>query len=213
MDVLIKILTITITFLSSIFLPIFLNWLKNKNDWHKNKHESFATDLANSREFYQVINGELDISNHLAKDRMAKKVFMSRDINFEEAKYFYGFQDADRWIELYLPVKHKLDFTYNEKQEIINLHYECSKINKSKWMVFYVIAISISVTPYFFFQKYSETIIGTITNQFYLLTVELALFPVFFFFGGILFLLEHNNIVAAEKFIKDFKFKALKVIK
>lgn len=198
MEIVLKILPIILSFI----LPLLKNGLLSLKEDKKLTLKEIDNDLDVAEDFEFLVD---DSYSQLYKDRYAKKIFNTKNINYDELVFFINFKDADVWVKRYLNVKREITKIEDDHGKITGFKSDSTFGAKVYWWVIYIVSMAFFATPYIFFNQYNQVIQRTITEQNYLMTVELFLFPILFLGIGIISLIQGGKTSEAKKFLKDLQ--------
>lgn len=202
MELFLKILPIIVSIVVAVF-----TWFGSFRDLRKDRKENFQKqyDLSIDLENFSTTSVT---QSQLVKDRLAKLVFNSESLNYQDAMYFNKYYDGDVWIKRFLEIKPALNIHRNSKNEIT---YWELKQHKLGWLwrgIWYFICIIIGTAPYSLFEHYKKLIDYCLEISNYVALVELILIPPIFILIALQLAWKQHKHKEAKQFIIDFDQKA-----
>lgn len=198
----IDIIKIVGTLVSTILIPVILEWLKRRSENRMFSNEQLKLNLENAKEFKDIV---LSTQDPLIRDRSAKKTFNNKNLTFNEVDFFSKFIDQDFWISEYLKVKTQLKIVRNESKKIIKFEQNFSN-SDFWWNIFwYVLYFLLFSLPFVFIENSQKLFLRALHQEAYsVLFFSIIIFTALFL-GIISTLSKGRKQTDAKKFLKKLK--------
>jgi len=194
--------------LAVLVVLIVLVFLNNKLAHLKHKQESKAESLKLAAEFEVQ---DLERHSVLYKDRLIKSLFNNDSLTYNEAKFFFNYENADFWISEYINIRGML------KRERDKTGAVTSFKRKSHWIyvifnfIGYCTCASIGLIPFLIMNKYIAWMFGAYEKGALLIVFLMIVLPFIFLVVGYLCLRYVERYVSCGVFLHDFYKDAFKV--